>query len=123
MKTLNEIKKYIDDKYREVLADSKVDSDGLKVISEIYDEVRQIKQKNTECEWVDIKDEIPKNEGRYVVMTDDDLAYGIGYCWEKNGEMFFDLLISTTSAKKPKIKYWLNDDLNGMLKDFKKAKK
>lgn len=114
MNALNKIKKFVDEKYKDVMANSSLSSPEVKLICEIDDFVRQVKESKTNAEWIEPEIEMPENEGIYLVLTDED-CYGIAGYWEdKEGKMNFEVLFAT-SGKDPKINYWLKDNLHDLI--------
>lgn len=108
MNTLNKIKKFVDDKYHDIMATSNISSPEAKLICEIDDFIRQSKETKTDAEWINPEVEMPINEGIYVVITDEN-TYGIGgYLEDEEGKMQFEVLFAT-AGKEPHIKYWLKD--------------
>ena len=108
MNTLDKIKKFVDDKYHDVMTISSLSSPEAKLICEIDDFIRQSKEAKTDAEWIDPEVEMPISEGIYAVITDEN-TYGIGGYWEdKEGKMQFEVLFAT-AGKEPHIKYWLKD--------------
>lgn len=114
MNTLDKIKKFVDDKYHDVMATSSLSSPEAKLICEIDDFIRQTKKSKTDAEWVDPKNEMPTNEGIYAVITDEN-TYGFGGYWEdKEGKIQFEVLYAA-AGKEPHIKYWLKDNFSYLI--------
>ena len=79
----------------------------------------------TKAEWVDVDNELPKEEGLYFVLTCDHLVKG--FAWfgiqsDEDKEPRFDVWWAASGkvGEEPKVKYWLKDHHWGLVYDFKK---
>ena len=119
MNALNKIKKFIDDKRKEMVGNGNLSSPEVKLICEIDGFVNQVKEDKTNAEWVDPEVEMPTNEGIYLVLTDEN-SYGIAGYWEdEEGKTNFEVLFAT-AGKDPHINYWLKDNIYYLIASKKK---
>lgn len=73
------------------------------------------------AKWVNVNEELPKEEGIYFILTNEHLAQGIATYFkdEDTGKMDFDVWWAV-SGKEPKAEYWLKDNHWGLVYQFKK---
>lgn len=75
----------------------------------------------SKAEWVNVNEELPKQEGIYFILTNEHLTQGIATYFkdEDTGEIDFDVWWAV-SGKEPKVEYWLKDNHWGLVYQFKK---
>ena len=75
------------------------------------------------AEWVNVKDELPTENGMYHILTDEHLMEGIAFYGEddETGEKSFDIFWAWT-GNDPHVMYWLKDHKYGLVYEFKKEK-
>ena len=75
------------------------------------------------AEWVNVKDELPTENGMYHVLTDEHLTEGLAFFGsdDETGEKGFDVFYAWC-GKDPHVMYWLKDHKYGLLYEYKKEK-
>ena len=75
------------------------------------------------AEWVNVKDELPTENGIYHILTDEHLMEGYAFFSVDNetGEKTFDIM-SAWTGNDPHVEYWLKDHKYGLVYEFKKER-
>lgn len=75
------------------------------------------------AEWVNVKDELPTENGMYHILTDEHLTEGLAFFGkdENTGETMFEVWY-TWNGQEPHVEYWLKDHKYGLAYEFKKEK-
>ena len=75
------------------------------------------------AQWINVKDELPTEEGFYFILTDEAWSKGIGtyFMNEDTGKMEFEVWWAT-GGKEPKVEFWLKDHVEGLVYEQKKLR-
>ena len=76
-----------------------------------------------QAKWVNVKEELPTEEGLYFVLTDEGWCMGIATYFKNTdtGQFEFNVWLAV-SGTEPKVEFWLKDNSWGLIYEEKKKK-